>query len=588
MRFLPCIIAVVAASAAAVVAEDAQHNRAAPPSFQPGADIMFSGASASVNRTGKPQCWQTAPDDALPRDFAEGDAVVIAWSADALTLTPLIARDFYAARIHQEVFEPLVHMDHDPPFAWVPGLARSWEVNDEGTSIVFHLFPNATFSDGESVTADDVIYTWRTVMNPAIAAAPLRSELASIVQSFEKVDEHTVQFTLREPYFDIVRLCGHVLPILPEHVYGAFDADRFNRRISDLCVGSGPWVLKEWDRGSRIVLRRNEHYWGPKPALREQIIVIRPGALGQLQGFRANEIDLIAPTPSQWRECVHAPWFQAKLASAFMTYSPQAGYVGMFFNTRNERLAEKRVRQALTMLIDRETIVLGLREGFGRIPTGPFHHESPQCDTDIKPWPFDRDRARRLLEQAGWTERGADGVMEHGTRKTADGKRERFEVSLLAPSGSDLHEGMQRLIHQSFERAGIRVHLEVGDWPMVQQRVNDRKFDLVLMAQRGAPEIDPFAMWHASAAGPGGGNLTGFSNARADAIMEEARRTIDPAKRMALWHEWHAILHDEQPCAFLLTSPTRYFIDGRFRNVAHHPLRLYPSAWYVPSGEQLR
>jgi peptide/nickel transport system substrate-binding protein len=559
---------------------------ATPPSDEPAHDtITFSGASRSVNRDGRPQRWQVAPDDALPGDFAEGDSLVLAWSADAHTLTPLIARDFYAARIHTEVLEPLVHMDHDPPFDWVPGLARSWQVSEDGKSITFHLFPNARFSDGKPVTADDVIFTWRTVMDPAIAAAHLRSGLDPVVESYAKVDAHTVRFTLREPYFDIVRLCGNWLPIVPEHVYRTFDASAFNGRIGDLCVGSGPWVLDSWERSRRIVLKRNENYWGPKAALREQVVVIRPGPLGQLQGFRAGEIDLIAPTPSQWRECVHAEWFEAKAATAFVRYSPQAGYVGMFYNTRRPLLADRRVRQALTMLIDREAIVAGLREGFGVIPTGPFHFAAEQCDKAVKPWPFDRERASKLLEEAGWTERGADGALE---RESASDVRERFVVSLLAPSGSDLHEGMQRLIHQSFEREGIRVNVEVLDWPMVQQRVSERTFDLVLMAQPGGPEVDAFPMWHSSTAIRGGGNLTGFHSPRADEIMEQARRTLDRPARLRLWHELHAILHEEQPCAFLLTSPTRYFLDGRFRNVQQHPLRLYPSAWYVPAGEQLR
>jgi peptide/nickel transport system substrate-binding protein len=551
-------------------------------------EVSFSGASASVNRQGLPQTWQCMPDARLPRDFAAGDSLVLAWSSDALTLTPIIARDFYAARIHTEVLEPLVHMDHDPPFDWVPGLARSWKVSDDGRTITYHLFPNARFSDGEPVTADDVIFTWRTAMNPAIAAAHVRSELEPIVARYEKVNEFTVRFTLREPYFDVVRLTGNVLPIVPKHIYDSFDASSFNGRISDLCVGSGPWLLDEWKRGQRVVLRRNENYWGPKPALQAQVILIRPGALGQLQGFRAGEIDLIAPTPSQWNECASSPWFEAKAAKAFTSYSPQAGYVGLFFNLRRPLFENVRVRQALSMLIDREAIVMGLREGFGVVPTGPFSAQSDQCDESIEAWPLNQNRAHRLLEEAGWTARDREGVLARKERENGSDGLVRFEVSLLAPSGSDLHEGMARLIRQGLAREGIRVNIEMLDWPMVQQRVGDRKFDMVLMAQRGAVEFDPWSMWHSSAAGAGGGNLTGFHHERADEIMNTARSTMDRAQRMTLWRELHGILHKEQPCVFLLTSPTRYFLDGRFRNVINHPFRLYPAEWYVPAGEQLR
>jgi len=548
--------------------------------------VTFAADDATEERV-MAQQWRCMPDAQLPDDFAPGDSLTLAWSADAQTLAPLVARDFYAARVHAEVLEPLVQMELDAPFGFVPGLAKSWVISADGLSVTYQLFPNAVFSDGRPVTADDVAFTWRTVMNPALGAAHLRSEVEPIVERFEKLDPHTVRFTLRQPYFDVVRLTGHVLPIIPKHVYGSFDAATFSARTNDLCIGSGPWTLDRWERGSRIVLKRNERYWGPKPALNEMVILIRPGALGQLQGFRAGEIDLFAPTPSQWKESVHAEWFKAKAATSFMTYSPSAGYVGMFFNMRRPALADVRVRQALSMLIDREAIAFGLREGFGVIPTGPFAPQTEQCNPLIEPWPLDRKRAGELLDAAGWSERDARGARQRDHDAGAAAS-ERLEVSLLAPGGSDLHEGIARLIRQSFEREGVVVNIESLEWSMVQQRVQERTFDLVLMAQRGAVELDPYAMWHSSGDVAGGANLTGFRHARADEIMTQARRTLDKAARMKLWHELHAILHEQQPCAFLLTSPTRSFLDGRFRNVKPYALRLNPAEWYVPTGEQLR
>ena len=136
---------------------DVPLNIARRPSYEPGYDIRFGAMSSAVNRRGLPQQWQTAPDAELPQDFATGDTVVLSWSADSDTLTPVVATDAYARRIFWEVLEQLVHLDIDAPFSYVPGLARSWEVSDDGMELTFHLFENATWSDGRPVTADDVV-----------------------------------------------------------------------------------------------------------------------------------------------------------------------------------------------------------------------------------------------------------------------------------------------------------------------------------------------------------------------------------------------------------------------------------------------
>ena len=150
---------------------DAPQNIAQRPSYEPGHDIRFGAMTAAVNRRGRPQQWQAAPDAALPDDFAAGDTVVLSWSADSDTLTPVVATDAYSRRVFWEVLEQLVHLDIDAPFPYVPGLARSWEVSEDGMELTFHLFENATWSDGRPVTADDVVFTWDLAMNPKIDAA---------------------------------------------------------------------------------------------------------------------------------------------------------------------------------------------------------------------------------------------------------------------------------------------------------------------------------------------------------------------------------------------------------------------------------
>ena len=556
----------------------------AVPNEAPASDITFSSPSSAVNRLGLAQQWQTAPDSQLPADFAPGGTIIHIRNAEPATLTPFVARDSYANDIHADVFEKLCWRDLDPPFHYVPGLARSWIVSDDGLELVFHLFPNARWSDGKPVTADDVIFTLDLVLNERVDAPMPRSLLADNVADYAALDRHTVRFRMRRPYFNAVGICGNLLWILPRHIYGEFDAETYNSRIGDLCVGSGPWRVESWDRGRQLVLKRNENYWGPKPALHKQVLRFITGELAELQEFWAGNADIIGPTEEQW--IVYADDLRLKeRGRAISYYTPLRGYYFFGYNLRLAKFADKRVRQALTMLLDRQAMIDTLRGGLGRIVTGPFYFGSDQYDTTIEPWPYDPDRARQLLAEAGWSDTNGDGVIDKDL--DGDGAREPFQINFLA-ARSNLHERYQRYVQAQFKQAGIKVNLDQLEWSVFEQRLLSRDFEMIVMAWTGNPETDAFAMWHSSQVADQGSNIVGFVNDEADRLIEQARQTMEYEPRMELWRQLHRLLHVEQPYTFLFTGPRLTFIDQRFKNVQRRSLRLYTSEWYVPADLQRR
>lgn len=563
--------------------EDVQANIASPPSYTPGADIRFSGQTKSVNRIGLPQEWQTAPDRLLPEDFAPGDTLILSWGTEPQTLTPIVATDSYARQIHWETHEYLVNMDLDAPFELVPGLARSWKVSDDGMELTFRLFPEATWSDGRPVTADDVIFSWDLVFNPRIDAPHLRGYVEPNVESYEKVDQHTVRFHMKQPYFDAVSICGNLIHIIPKHIYGDYDEETFNRGISDLVVGSGPWVLEGWDRNRQIVLRRNENYWGPKPPLERIIIRLITNDLANLQEFWAGNVDAMIPTAEQWSKNINSQRLSER-GRGVMFYSPRGGYSYIGYNLRRSHFRDKRTRQALTMLIDRQAMIDTLLDGQGMLISGPFFYAADQYNKDIDPLPYDPERAKALLAEVGWEMR--DGILHKDL--SGDGELEPFEITFLMSSGPALTQQIQIFVQQAFEQAGIRVRLDQLEWSVFLERVHERQFDMVCMAWTGSPEGDPYQIWHSSQQADRGSNHVGFNNAEADQLMEEGRREMDRAKRMEIWHEFHRIIHEEQPYTFLWGRPSRAFIDHRFNNVVEHDYRLYYGEWYVPAEVQLR
>jgi len=569
----------------APAARGGAENVAQRPSYEPGYDIRFGSESSSVNRVGLPQQWQTAADRDLPEDFADGDTLIHVWSADGDTLTPIVATDAYARRIHWEVMEYLVNRDLDAPFNYVPGLARSWEVSDDGMQLTFHLFTDATFSDGHPVTADDVLFTWDMAMNPRIDAAHHRGYIAPNVDHYEKLDDYTVRFTMKQPYFDAVGICGQLLFIAPKHVYGDFDEPTFNKSISDLCVGSGPWRLERWDKGEQIVLVRNENYWGPKPALAKQVIRIVSNELSALQEFKAGNVDrLDRPSTEQWVANVEAPWFRDRGAQAIDFYTPRRGYQYLGYNLRRPCFADKRTRRALTMLLDRRAIIDTLRNGLAVEISGPFFFRSDQNDSTIQPWPYDPTEARRLLAEVGWRDTDGDGVLDMDL--DGDGRRDPFEFTFRVPSGLVFYDRLQRFVQEAFKQAGIKVNLDQLEWSVFLERLHERQYDVVSLIWTGEPESDPYQIWHSASEANRGSNHIGFNNPEADRLIELGRRTVDYDQRMKVWHQLHALLHEEQPYTFLFAMPELTFVHERFRNIVGHDYRLYYSEWYVPGSSQ--
>jgi peptide/nickel transport system substrate-binding protein len=561
-------------------------NAASPPDYLPAADIRFSAPSDSVNRQGLTQQWQTTADQNLPQDFGPGDQLVNVWRSEPGTLTPYVSRDAYATRIYYDLLEPLAWTDLDPPYANVPGLAKRWTVSEDGLTVTFHLFENATWSDGQPVTADDVIFTFDLVMNPEYDAPVSRSYLESNVESYEALDRYTVRFHMKDKYFDAVGVTGGNW-ILPKHIYGDLSPEEYNTKSRTLCIGSGPWILDDWDEGNQIVLARNENYWGPKPALDKKTYRIIRNDLAGFQEFKANNVDLISPTSEQWTQNVDNDWIDVRGRDVIPIkyYTPRGGYSYIGYNLRLVKFQDKRVRHALTMLLDRQEIIDTIQEGLGRVVTGPFHFTAGQYNSEIEPIPYDPAGARRLLAEAGWQDTDGDGILDKDL--DGDGVRDPFEITFLMFTGN-YAERLQRYVQEKFGVAGIKVNLDSMEWSVFEDRLTTRDFEMVSLLWTSSPESDPYQIWHSSQAENRGSNYVGYKNEEVDRLIETARRELDYEKRMDMWHRVHELIHEDQPYSFLFTGPARAFLDSRFQNVRQHSYRIYTSEWYVAPGDQLR
>lgn len=518
---------------------------------------------------------RSTADQEYPGD--EGDWLVWAFRVEPKTLSQISTEnDIYARWLTVPyIFEPLLFYDYNE-IKLEPWLAESYEVSSDGIQITFDLRDDIHFSDGHPVTADDVIFTYETIVNPKVDAANI-ANLYIDVDKAVKVSERIVKFYMKRPHFKALEnLSFWDIGILPEHIYRFDDPEEFNKRISDP-VGSGPYVFEKWETGRKIVLRRNENYWGPKPKLKKIVFKFITNAVAAVQALRSHQVDIIIPEPDQFADLVEDEEFKKEFycLSYFVPGTPFY-YIG--WNQDTPFFFDRRVRLAMTHIIDRREIISRLLKGYGRMITGPFYINGPQYDHNIEPWPYDPERAKQLLDEAGWIDTDGDGVRDkNGTP---------FRFEFLYSSDKVQYKRLVKFIRDQAAKVGIEVVPEPVEWSVVISRITDRKFDAMVMGWGGEILQDHYQLWHSSQIGNRGSNYVGFNNPQADTIIEQARKTLDDAERNKLYHRLHRILHEEQPYTFLFVRPTFRPIDRRFNNVKIYNLGPKYWQWYVPKDKQ--
>ncbi|MEM9347771.1 MAG: peptide-binding protein [Planctomycetota bacterium] len=516
--------------------------------------------------------------------FAEGDFYIDAFSATVKSLTPLIAGDLYQDRISRYVLDTLLQRDLDT-LEWEPSVAESWTVSEDGLTFTFKLRDDVKFSDGVPLTAHDVQFTYEWTMNPKVAAPRARA----YYQKFDHIkalDDHTVEFKFREPYFAALGLCGE-MQILAKHWYGKFSEDKFNE-TPGLLFGSGPYKMRvdpeTWKPGSqKIELVRSDNYWGPRAPL-DRVIwreILEDTAMEA--EFRNGGVDRLGVRPASFRKLSRDNNLRAK-ANLYEYEYVNSGYVYIGWNQKkNQRatpFADKRVRQAMTMLIDRDTIAKRVYDNLWTTATGPYHPLGWQVDPTIKPWPYDPERAKQLLDEAGFTDRDGNGI-----RESPSG--EPFAFKLIHSVGLAETTQMVLLMKDAMKKVGVDLQPDPLDWPAMQQKLDDRNFDAIMLGWGGVVDTDVYQMFHSDQIEDGGDNYTHYISPEIDGLIDEARKTVDRDKCQVLWRKVHAILHEDQPYTFMFNRKAVVYVDKRIDNVQITNMGMnYAWEFFVPAAQQ--
>ncbi len=544
-------------------------------------------------RPGVPVQWQPEwtffTDPREEQDFQAGGSFTEALEAQPAKIVPYLATDVYGTRVIDMVLESLGVYDANT-LKMRGCLADAWQVDPEGLWVRVHIRENARFSDGVPVTAEDVEYTYKGfILNPLIEAERARSTIDSL-EDVKVINTKTVEFVFNKRYFlntDIALGTG----VLPKHFYEKLTPAQINPSTG-LLMGSGPYKLEQvsvrdqWSPPDPVKLVRNEQYWGAKPPVERMVFKTINDELARLTDYRNGDSDMMMPASAQFVKMTEETpgWNEHNYSLKWVNM--RSGRGGIIWNCgprggpggKLTPFHDKRVRQAMTMLLDRQKMIDDLSKGIGEVPTGFFNPGTPGDDPNLKPLPYDPKRAAELLREAGWWDRDGDRVLENE-------QGEEFTFELTYAGGGEIAERMATFIVDAYAAGGIRVVRRAMDWAVTDTVRNQRDFDAMTMGWgANAPESDPKQIFHSDSIANQGDNFGQWSSPEADAAIDAARSEMDPEKRAELWQKFTRIMHDEQPYTWTRVSPTLRFIKPDFGNINTYPKGLEPWEFYKRSG----
>ena len=453
-----------------------------------------------------------------------------------------------------------------------PSLAEGYELLEDGKKYVVKLRPGVKWHDGQNLTADDVLFTFRTIQDPSYRS-PLRANWQGVEVS--KEDDLTVVFSLKKAYFDFLE--NLTVGIVPKHVWDGIAPEKFSLTDVNLNpIGSGPFRVEGFKKDSNgtilsYELRAFPQYFEGAPFLQKIVLYFYKSEDEVLSAYRRREILAMGNvSPESFPEDIK----NQKDTVVHTVAQPRV--FALFLNEKkNAALAEEPVRRALALATDREALVREVLGGYGDVAYSLFSPRSGAYSSSGEASAFRPDEAAKVLEDAGWKLNG-DGVREKGGV--------RIEFDIATPNWEELVK-TAHIVENEWNAIGVHVTVTVLENVSDAQRtIRSREYAALLYGLAMTFEPDPYSFWHSSQTGELEHNFALFADKRADELLSNAREELNPDARAGMYREFQEILSTKMPAIFLY-SPQYIYVQrksvqgfsalaintpaSRFQDVAH-------------------
>jgi peptide/nickel transport system substrate-binding protein len=458
------------------------------------------------------------------------DAIVVGLLAEPVTMDPPQITDLNSTRVIKRMFEGLTAQELGT-YKIVPGLAQTWDISKDGLTYTFHLRPNVKFHDGTPLTAEAVKFCFDRQMNDqgpfyATGTYPYVKGFLGNVAGVEVVNPGTVQIRLKSPLTPFLQyLAHHSL-----YIYSPEALKKWGKDVVKHPVGTGPFKLETWEPGVRVVLTRNDQYWGGAPKIRQAIYVPIIEAQARLSAIKTGEIDMTMDVPpDSLQDLRKDPDVVVAEANSSAVW-----YVAL--NTRHPVLKDKRVRQALNYAVQKDAIIRDILKGTAIVATTPLSPVyGPYHEDKTARYPYDPEKAKALLKEAGY----ASG----------------FDVTFFVPeSGSGMQSPVEMgtVIQANLAAVGVRAKIQTMEWGAYLKKYLDSP-DMAEMSWN--PSIgDPDHMMYmllSSDRFPPAFNAGYYQNPRVDELLRKGRTTIDDRERIPLYREAQRLVMEDAPWIFV-------------------------------------
>ncbi|MFG2983881.1 ABC transporter substrate-binding protein [Streptomyces sp. NPDC048258] len=475
---------------------------------------------------------------------AGADSAVVGIATEPESLSPLLG---YGKDGNSKIFDGL--LTHDADMRLKPALAEALpEVSADGLTYTYTLRRGVKFSDGAPFSAEDVAFTYRTILDAKTNNAS-KTELDAIA-GVEARGGDTVVFTLKYPYAPFAERT--VLPIAPEHIAGRQDVNSGD--FTTRPVGTGPYLLTGWSKGEKLSFTANPGYWGGEPAVKKFTMAVIKDDDVRATRLRSGELDAAILPPNLARALgdQHGTGDKARRTYAAKTFD----YRTVTLPTHHAVTGDVAVRQALDIAVDRGAMVDKLLDGAGKPAYGPVPTGSPWFAAGTER-PYDLDRAKRILDDAGW-KAGEDGI------RVKDGVRASFP--LWYTSGDKIRQDHALAFASDAKKAGIEVKAEAGTWEVIEPRMKTE----AVLAGGGSPadpDFDQYQLLTSALGGDGFNNMARYANPAVDSALVDGRRSGDQAARRAAYDTVQRELVKNPGYVFLTHIDHVYVVDDRWEGL---------------------
>lgn len=522
------------------------------------------------------------------------------------------------------IFSGLLRYDNDLNLQ--PDLAESWKISEDGKVYTIVLRNDAVWHDNTEetphpVTIEDVLFTYRTIQDPAVNS-PLQLSFQDIL--IEKVDERTLTFTLPQAFTPFSSLL--TTGIIPEHIWFNLPANNIRLAESNIFapIGSGPWSFKKWERDKlgnihTYTVEPFANYYGDKPYIQELTFKFYPDFSTAIAALNNNKVEGISFVPRQLIDTIT----NAQNHQTNHLQLPQ--YDAIFFNQeKNSVLQTNAVRQALAYSIDRDRLVTDVLDGLGRVTDGPLLPGMIGFDPELEGFPYNPIEAQRILEEAGWesisseeyiqfeTERiqkERDAAAEEGEETAEDEETEQEEeIEAIADEEPiNVEAGNQavfrkkddkfleiklttvnqpeniraaEIVQNAWQTIGFIVELDIQPISTLTAEILPRRdYEALLYGQilNVFPDLYPF--WHSSQIEHPGLNLANFADKDMDEYLETARGATDDAIQADNNKAAQGLLLEELPAIFLYSPKYTYLLPGKVKGFAIDSISIPADRW---------